>query len=183
MARGFAAGTLRAMATEPAPGRGLVDAAPVRAHLELLAEAKVGLRTVAELTGVDRASLHRIRTGRATAVRPATADAVLAVQPGHVAAGSTVDAAATHERIGELLAAGWTRTAIADRIGMKGRLRVGERRVLASTAAAVEALWAQHFGSEATPSPPLPPRTGRPDYEDLFEAIAEICDARRPLPA
>lgn len=163
------------------PSKGLVDASHVRTHLEALAEAKVGLRTIAELTGVDRASLHRIRTGRVTAVRSATAKSVLSVQPGHVAAGSTVDAAATQTRVTELLAVGWTRTAIADRLGMKGRLRIGAQRVLASTATAVEELWNEHFGATGTHSPPPPVvavRTGRPDYEDLFDAIAEIFRAR-----
>lgn len=165
---------------------GLIDATPVRRHLAELADAKVGLRTIAELTGVDRASLHRIRSGRVTAVRPATAEAVLSVQATHVAAGSTVDAADTHRRVADLLAAGWTRTAIADRIGMKGRLRIGERCVLASTAAAVEQLHNEHFGAAAPLSPPPPVvagRTGRPDYEELFDAIAEIFRERNLVPA
>lgn len=99
----------------------LVDAAPVKAHLEQLRAAGIGKRTIAARSGVALTVISRligIDTSRpARRVHPDTARKLLAVTVDDHADGSFTDALGARRRLQALVALGWTQTEIATRIG------------------------------------------------------------------
>lgn len=128
-----------------------VDAEPARRHVRDLMDAGLGWKQVAERSGVGTGCLSKLLWGSPTRgaapsrrIRPATADALLAVRPDRVAAGQNVDPTGTHRRLQALVAAGWSQAQLANRLGMLrsnfGRM-IGSRTVLASTRDAVAALY------------------------------------------
>ena len=122
----------------------LVDADPVRDHIQELRDAGIGWIRLADLVGVSTASLKGIVHGRrgnppVKQVRAATAEKILAVRPdpAHVAEGALVDATGTRRRIQALAAVGFTFTSLAPHLGTN-RLYVGDiataDKVMARTA-------------------------------------------------
>lgn len=111
----------------------LVDAGPVRSHIQTLRSAGIGWIRLAELTGMSTASLKAIVCGRSgktpvKRVRAATAEKVLAVRPEPVAQcadGALVDATGTRRRIQALAAVGFTFTSLAPHLSTN-RLYVGD---------------------------------------------------------
>lgn len=99
----------------------LVDARPVRNHLQKLREAGVGKRTIAARSGVSQTVVDRllgINSDRPAArVRPETAKRLLSVRVEDVAAGTRVSIVGTQRRLQALIALGWTQTEIAQRVG------------------------------------------------------------------
>jgi hypothetical protein len=103
----------------------LVDATPVREHLERLAEAGVGPRRVATLTGLAVETVAGFtrpygsgggrRYGRKHKVRPDVAAKILAIDPDSTVPGVT-DATGSRRRIQALNAAGWPTVVLADRL-------------------------------------------------------------------
>ena len=99
----------------------LVDAAPVRAHIETLRAAGIGVDQIARLAGLSSSHVRELvphsRTGRRPIqrVRSETAQRLLAVAvtDANRAARSHVDATGTSRRLQALLAIGWTHTALA----------------------------------------------------------------------
>ncbi|MDH3037874.1 hypothetical protein [Streptomyces sp. TRM75561] len=98
--------------------RSLVDANPVRQHLQLLQQHGISLRRAAALAGVGACSLHPLfrRPVRHT-VRPEIATAVLAIDPQQVTP-SHIDATGTARRIQALVADGWPMAHLADHFGV-----------------------------------------------------------------
>lgn len=140
---GYAREHDRARRRPDGPGPAYVPAGRVREHLRWLRDQGVGLRRVAEVSGVSRTILGDILHQRQRRVRPDTGERVLAVGPRHAAPGSPVDAAPTWALIGRLAAQGHTRASIAAQLGSRAAqpsLQLGTVQVLASTAQAVEAL-------------------------------------------
>jgi transcriptional regulator with XRE-family HTH domain len=144
-----------------------VDAGPVRAHLETLRQAGLGLRRIAEITGVSRKTLNCLANGRSDRgsgpskrVSAWTAGAVLAVEIPRVAhrvvaGGQIVDAIGTVRRLQSLVAFGYPRSYLAARIGMQPSnitkfFDPATLTVCASTARRVEALFAE---LQTTPGP------------------------------
>ncbi|MGF0118806.1 hypothetical protein ACQFYA_21135 [Promicromonospora sp. Marseille-Q5078] len=147
----------------------LVDAEPVREHVRRLAAAGIGLKTLAQRSGVARGSLWKLMYGvtrpdgtrvPSRRVRRDTAAAILKVAPtlDVVARGSRVHARTTALRVRALVATGWSVPRIAaaagvDRQALDPLLHTARRHtrrpwtVKASTAAAVadayERLWDQ----------------------------------------
>jgi transcriptional regulator with XRE-family HTH domain len=130
-----------------------VDAAPVREHIRTLQGCGVGLRTIAAAAGVDRKRLQAIlngRPGRGTPpqpkVRPATAAAILAVEPALdlLPAKTVIDGGGTRRRLQALVTLGWSQAKLADRLGWTptnlGTLLRGDRTT-AATARKVRALY------------------------------------------
>lgn len=120
-----------------------IDASEARKHLLWLSSVGVGKRRVAELTGIASTSIWKIRTGRLTKCRQSTADKILAVGRSKASDGAQVDAKATWRRIDDLLAHGWTKTAIARAIGSKAKvpaLQLSRSRVTAKHARAIQQL-------------------------------------------
>lgn len=134
-----------------ATGRSLyVDATPVRAHIQHLLEHGMTYPQIGGLAGIDRTLVrvaHRGGSGRPPSrrVHTRTASAILSVQPDPTAIvpGAAVNAIGIHRRIEALLADGWTKRALAQRLGNScGLLQVCRTgRVRAATAAKVIALY------------------------------------------
>lgn len=100
-------------------------AEPVRTHIHNLLNAGIGTRTIAAAAGMPRQNIQHILKGRAggpapTKVRPATAEAILAVTatidtlPPH----TRIDVTGTRRRTQALAALGWPISGIANHIGM-----------------------------------------------------------------
>ena len=115
-------------AGRPAPGlQDLVPIGPVRAHLEALAEYGIGWKRVAELTGVARATVQRLRYDtvppsrhpKANVLRE-TAERILSVKPvrENLAPGTPVSARGTIRRIQALYAIGYDGRSLSRMLGM-----------------------------------------------------------------
>ncbi|KPI09891.1 hypothetical protein OV450_3382 [Actinobacteria bacterium OV450] len=130
-----------------------VDAEPVRRHIRNLQDCKIGLRRIAEVSGIDRKRLQSILNGRPERgagpqeqVRPALAAAVLAVQPSLELLGPStiVDATGTRRRLQALVAAGWPQHHLAMALGMTDNnfsAAIQRTSVTVRTARAVKALY------------------------------------------
>jgi hypothetical protein len=98
-----------------------VDAAPVRAHIQTLREAGIGVERIARLAGISSSHVRELvphtRTGRRPIkrVRPETARRLLAIGVTHTnrASRSHVDSTGTRRRLQALIAIGWTDRALA----------------------------------------------------------------------
>ena len=95
----------------------LVDATPVREHLEFLRTNGISAKQAAKLSGVPQSSINRIIHGRtergegpAKRISKENAAKILAVQPGfwNLADGHTVDGTGTHRRLQALVALGYS---------------------------------------------------------------------------
>ncbi len=121
---------------------GLVDAAPVRAHLKALSTMGVGYKSVATAADVSRTTLAKILAGRRSKIRMLAAARVLAVDRDARADHSLVRAGRTWSLIGRLLDEGFSKAAIARRLGARTpALQIGRQRVLAKTALRVSRLY------------------------------------------
>ena len=130
---------------------GLVDASRVRAHLVKLAAAGVGLRAVADVARASRSSLQAIKAGTKKRLLRSTADRILAVDALAAAGdGTLVDGAWTRRLIDLLLEQGFTRYALAERLGSESgmpALQLARRaRVTAKTQQRVERLYVEIMG-------------------------------------
>ncbi|NUQ95350.1 MAG: LacI family DNA-binding transcriptional regulator [Streptomyces sp.] len=103
----------------------LVDPAPVRAHVEALQAAGLGLHRIAELAGVAQSTVSRLLYGKngrppQQKMQRAKAERILAVQvcPDAHANGAMIDATGSRRRIQALVALGWTHRALAPHIGV-----------------------------------------------------------------
>ena len=107
----------------PDPGApAYVPAGPVREHLEWLRAGGVGLRRVAEVSGVFRSALTDIAAGRQRRLRPPRG-ADHGGERRDAAAGALVDGAGTWELRERLLAAGCSRAWIARQLGSQAAAR------------------------------------------------------------
>lgn len=122
----------------------LIDAEPVRQHLAMLREHGISYIRAAELAGLYAPTVGRLLYtvgGRKPVkrVRPETAAAILAVQPGAIDAHRT-DATGTHRRIQALAANGWPLRRLAPHFGVNpstpGRL-LAQTTLCTTTAKAV----------------------------------------------
>ncbi|MHC3450834.1 hypothetical protein [Streptomyces prasinus] len=104
-----------------------IDAEPIRQYVHALGEFGIGWMRLARLSGVPRGSMSRLLYGdptRGTApsqrVRAKTALAILAVQPtlDNLGARARIDGTGTRRRLQALVAAGWTQSELARRIGV-----------------------------------------------------------------
>lgn len=142
------------------------DAEPVRVHIEKLRGVGLGLRRIAELAEVNRKTLQWVIGGRPDRGTPpsrlisrANAEKILAVPvpaaAHHVASGRRhVPGIGTVRRLQALVAFGYTRSYLADRLGVNPanatRLFRGADRVTADTARRVESLFIE---LQMTPGP------------------------------
>ena len=119
-----------------------VDNAAAREHLLWLAEQGIGLRAVAEASGLSRSALQDVRSGVRTSSRREWIERVLAVGTHRAAPGARIDAGPTLALIDELVALGHTKGSIAVRLGATKRaLQIGKQgTILRLTADKVEAL-------------------------------------------
>jgi transcriptional regulator with XRE-family HTH domain len=161
-----------------------VDAGPVRQHIAALAGAGIGRRRLAELSGVSDAALRRLTRGLSgrppsQRVRPKTAEAILAVRPvlGACAGFARVNALGTQRRLQALIAAGWTQTALAERLGMTPSnfgAMLQRPNVSADTARAVVRLYDDLWDE--------PPPTGTPRADAIARQARKYAERRRWAP-
>lgn len=144
-----------------------VSAGPVREHLAFLSARGIGWKHAARAAGLSPSVVWKIVYGRdgkpSKRCRPETASKLLAVTPADGAAGSLVDAAATWRNIERLLAAGWTKSAIARAIGQSRTLQVSRSKVERGTASKIESLLGQ----------PVPDDVGRA-WSEHHKATVEV---------
>jgi transcriptional regulator with XRE-family HTH domain len=104
----------------------LVDAEPVRQHIQQLQNAGLGWQRVAALAGVSTGAVSRILYGQPAAgwapskrIQPETATALLAVHADldALADSARIDATGARRRIHALMCLGWTQVEQAERIG------------------------------------------------------------------
>lgn len=121
-----------------------VNADPARAHVAWLATHGVGLKTVARRSGIATGTLSKLVYGTydpprppSKRIRPATLAAILAVRPDSHQDGTRTPAEPVWAMVGELVAAGVTKTQIARRLGQTGPLQLGRRFVTRRNAAAI----------------------------------------------
>lgn len=103
----------------------LVDAEPARAHVRSLQDAKVGIRQIAALAGLDFPTLSRLMYGSPSSgvaprkrLRPETAAAILSVRADKLAEGVRIDGTGTRRRLEALGTLGWTVPTLAARAGL-----------------------------------------------------------------
>lgn len=129
-----------------------VDAGPAREHVRRLAGAGIGWKRTAELACVSRGAMRKLLLGGpgerppTRRIRPETAAALLAVQvsSANLGARALVDSAGTRRRVQALVAVGWSRAKLGERLGiepsgMSDLLR--REHVTAARARAVTALY------------------------------------------
>jgi hypothetical protein len=104
-----------------------VDAEPVREHVRQLQAAGLGWKRIAALAGLDHSVVWKLIygdrsrfDGPSKRIRPATAEKILAVRATLDNLGDTVpvDATGTRRRLEALVAIGWSKSKLADRLGM-----------------------------------------------------------------
>lgn len=118
---------------------GLVPAARAKKHLRALTRVGVGRRSVAEASDVGETVIAEIRSGAKKQIRARTERRILSVTKDAVAGAACIPADRTWVLINRMLREGFTRGALAQRIGRKTpALQIGKRRVLARTAMEVE---------------------------------------------
>jgi transcriptional regulator with XRE-family HTH domain len=100
----------------------LVDADPVRAHVDRLVAAGMGRKRIAEVSGVPHGAIWKLMEGDpqrgsppSVKVRRETAQAILDC-PYTIADGARVDATEARAIIAELVARGWAKAEIARRV-------------------------------------------------------------------
>ncbi len=121
---------------------GLVDAAPVRAHMRKLSAQGVGYKSAAAAADVGKTTLFEVMTGEKTRMRKQAADRVLAVTADAVADYALVPAGETNRLLRELADEYLTKGRLALELGYaQPALQIGTRkRVRAKTAHRVRKL-------------------------------------------
>jgi hypothetical protein len=144
-------------------GDPLVDAQRVRTHLHRLSAAGIGYKAVADIAGVSKTNLMKIRGGGKTQLRKSTALRVLAVTKDAAGDATLVDAAPTWKLIGKLLRQGFTKGALALRLGRKRpALQLRRDKITAKTRQRVARLYREIMGEpSATTAAPARPGLAR----------------------
>ncbi len=132
----------------------MVDAQPVRDHIEHLKANGLGLRTIAARAGLSESTLGKLVYGsprdghkKSHRVKRVTAEKVLAVQAtiDTLAGGALVPGVGTRRRLQALIAVGWSQAKLAREIGYTVRnfcaLLHSDRDVVAATHRKVAALY------------------------------------------
>lgn len=152
-----------------------VGAARARAHIRDLSNAGIGLKRIAEVSGVSHGALWKLvygapDRGPSKRIRKETEDRILAVRATDQAPGGKIPAGPTWETIDRLLARGWTKKAIAHALGQKGDgLQVSRKLVTKRNADAIAALLDQ-------PVPARRSRWGTHEAEPLDDDQADDLD-------
>jgi DNA-binding Xre family transcriptional regulator len=94
----------------------IVDAAPARKHLQMLARSMTWAQICAA-TGCNDDNLRYVADGRRKRIRRSTLEQILAVQVEQPAPGKYIDITGTRRRVQALRAIGWSAQAIAEKCG------------------------------------------------------------------
>lgn len=147
---------------------GLVDADPARQHLLALMAAGMGLKRIVAVSDLSQGMLWKLIYGKkrpdgsrtpSRRIRPATEARILAVGL-DLADGAVIDNGPSTRRVQALVAAGWSMSKLAHRLGIEPgnfhALAHGTRRVTVETAKAVHQLYVDLVGV-------APPENGHRD--------------------
>ncbi len=113
--------TQRAKARKAGDWNGVVSALDAREHIERLAILNVGRRAIGAATDISDSILTEIMSGKRQFIRARTSRKILAVTVDCRADGALVPAKRLWRCLNELLAAGYTKTALAAELGCKAR--------------------------------------------------------------
>lgn len=143
----------RARACKAGDWNGIIPAAKARAHLAALAAQGVGRRAVGAACDVADTTLSAIISGDKTRIRARTERAILAVTVAAVADRALIPAGPTWKLLDELIASGYSKSALARELGYKTRaLQLNRHQVTARNAADVERLHRRLRMVDAAPS-------------------------------
>ena len=126
--------------------RPLVDAEPARQHVRNLMAGGMGWKRIAKQAGISPTTVSTLLYGRggrpiSKRLRPDVAEALLSV-PLAIAAGQNIDATGTWRRIHALIAIGYSRAYISQRLGKNGRaLQLRGTNVTLASAQAIDQLY------------------------------------------
>ncbi|BAL87352.1 hypothetical protein AMIS_21320 [Actinoplanes missouriensis 431] len=95
--------------------QGIVDATPIRRHLQTLLDAGLSRRDIARAARVSRNAVDLVVSGRQASAQAATAHALLAVVAAPSAA-TRVSSLGVSRRLQALMAIGWSAAAVAGRL-------------------------------------------------------------------
>lgn len=147
-----------------------VGAARARRHLIDLRRQGIGNKAVAATAGMSTTTVQEVVSGDVTSIRPETEQKILGVSAANVVDNGYVDAGPTWRIIEKLLAAGWTKTAINQGIGNKGRaLQIRKTRIKAKTARAVAELWEREQAKVGQPGAVAPSSRAAYDLPVFWE--------------
>lgn len=117
-----------------------IDAAPVRAHINALQSANVGLRSISDVADVPRVALQRIVNGQSRVLR-SVANRVLSVDASVIADGALVPAQETRRLIRNLVREGYPKARLAKMLGLDApALQYTRPQVTARTALRIRKL-------------------------------------------
>lgn len=119
---------------------GLVAAQHASNHIKHLSTQGVGRRAVAEASGVSHTLLADIRSGRRMQIRALTERRILGVTTEMALDRALVPAAPTRKLINALIAAGFTKKLLGQRMGYKNTLQLDRKEVTVRNAARVRRL-------------------------------------------
>jgi hypothetical protein len=123
---------------------GLVSSRKARRHVLALSRWGVGYKTVAKVGGISKTVMFKIRSGQRKQIRALTEKRIMDVSRFSVRGSTLIPAEDTWRMIRWLLQEGFTRKALARRIGSQAKvpsLQLKEDFVTAASAKKVEALW------------------------------------------
>jgi hypothetical protein len=130
--------TMRAAARKNGDWNGIVSAKLARRHIQKLARQGVGRRAIAAASDVADSIVHAIKTGRKKMIRKRTETKILAVSADARGDKSLVPAKHTWVLINRLLRHGFTKTALAQRLGYARAIQFDKEFVTARNALKVE---------------------------------------------
>lgn len=113
--------TSRAKARKAGDWNGFVPAARAAQHLQALSQASIGLRQVADASGIARSILVEIRAGTRLTIRARTERSILAVTADAAADRALIDAAPTWKLLDELISTGYSKARLARELDRNSR--------------------------------------------------------------
>lgn len=135
--------TDRAAARKRGDWNGIISAEHARQHLLTLSSSGIGRRLVSEISGLGNSTLSAIKSGDKAQIRARTAKRIFAVTADARAGRTLVKAGPVWTQINRLLREGFTKAALARRLGYKRpALQIHPHRVTAKNAMKVERLHA-----------------------------------------
>lgn len=127
----------------------LVPASEALEVMEQLLDSGIGIRAIAQASGLNRRNLMRLARGGNGRVKASTVARLRAVTALDRPAGTLEDAAPTWAMLEVLIAAGYPKARLARLLGAAGpALQIRRTEVRASTARKVEALYARLWFSD-----------------------------------
>ena len=119
---------------------GYVSADRARQHIAQLATQGVGRRAIVEATDIADSIVAKIKAGKRQQIRAETERRILAVTADMACDRAIIPAAPTWRLLDELIAAGFTKTDLAQRLGYTRALQIGRQTVTVKNAARVRRL-------------------------------------------